>query len=371
MIMKDSKITVKELQALLNEKKPVFILDVHPQEQREEWHIPESVHKDAYAPLNNGDQSVLDEISIPEDIPVVTVCAAGKTSQIAADMLNKKGYPASSLEGGMKAWNYAWNTAEAMLPDSDTKIIQLRRVAKGCLSYIVGSGKEAIVVDASLDPEVYINIAREQAWTIRYVMDTHIHADYLSRTRELASESKATHIFIEEAKVDYSFVPVKDQQLLSFGNAKVKILHTPGHTKESTSYLINEKALLSGDTLFTDGVGRPDLKADKQEIIGKASQLYESLQRILDLPEDTLVLPAHISHAVPFNQEMIQAHLSELQQKLGLLSLSKEQFIEASINRIPPTPPNYLSIAELNKKGSFEGQIPADLEAGANRCVVA
>lgn len=369
--MKDMSISVKELQTLLKEKKPVFILDVRPMEQREEWHIPESFHKDAYGPLKNGDQSVLDELSIPANTPVVTVCGAGRTSQIAADILNKKGYSAFSLEGGMKAWNYAWNTAESIVPDTDTKIIQLRRVAKGCLSYIVGSGNEAIVVDASLDPEVYIDIAREHGWTIRYVMDTHIHADYLSRTRELATESKATHIFIEEAKVDFPYVPVKDQQVLFFGNARLKILHTPGHTWESTSYLINEKALLSGDTLFTDGVGRPDLKADKEEAIRKATQLYESLQRILDLSEDTLLLPAHISHAVRFDGEMIQAQLSELQHKLELLNLPKEQFIQASFNKIPPTPPNYLNIAELNKKGSFEGQNPADLEAGANRCAVA
>ena len=369
--MKDTNISVKELQRLLKEKKPVFILDVRPEDQRQEWHIPESAHKDAYGPLKKGDYSVLDDVAIPGEIPVVTVCAAGKTSRIAADILNKKGYTAYSLVGGMKAWNYAWNTAETMVPGSETKIIQLRRAAKGCLSYLVGSGKEAIVVDASLDPEVYMDIARENGWKIRYVMDTHIHADYLSRTRELSVASGAKHIFIEGAKVAYPFIAMKDQQVLSFGNAAVKILHTPGHTEESTSYLINEKALLSGDTLFTDGVGRPDLKADKEEAVRKAGQLYESLARILSLSKETLVLPAHISHAVPFNRGMIQAHLSELQNKLELLNLSKEQFIEASLNRIPPTPPNYLTIAELNRKGSFEGQNPAELEAGANRCAVA
>lgn len=368
--MKDSKISVQELQKLLNQKEPVFILDVRPQEQREEWHIPESIHKDVYDQLKKGDQTALDGINIPKDIPVVTVCAAGGTSQIAADILNEKGYSAFSLVGGMRDWNYAWNTAELMVPDSNTKIIQVRRVSKGCLSYVVGSDKEAIVVDASLDPEIYTGIAREHGWTIRYVMDTHIHADYLSRTRELAAETMAQNIFIEEAKVDFSFVPVEDQQVLSFGNAKVKIMHTPGHTPESTSYLIDDKALLSGDTLFTDGVGRPDLKADREEAIRKAGKLYDSLQQILGLPEDTLVLPAHISHAVPFNRKIIQARLSDLQRQLELLKLSKEQFTEATLSRIPPTPPNYLTVAALNRKGSFAGQDPADLEAGANRCAV-
>lgn len=368
--MKNSKISVQELQTFLNQKKPVFILDIRPEAEYEEWHIPESYHKDVYDLLKKGDRSALDRINIPGDIPVVTLCAAGRTSQIAADILNERGYSAFSLEGGMRAWNYAWNTADLLVPDSNTKIIQVRRVAKGCLSYVVGSGQEAIVVDASLDPEIYTGIAREQGWKIKYVMDTHIHADYLSRTRELAAKTMAENIFIEEAKVEFHFVPLKDQQVLSFGNAKVKIIHTPGHTPESTSYLIDDNALLSGDTLFTDGVGRPDLKANREEAIKKAGKLYESLQLIMNLPEDIVVLPAHISHAIPFDKKMIQERLYDLQSQLELLKLSKEQFVEASLSRIPPTPPNYLTIAAFNRKGSFAGQDPADLEAGANRCAV-
>jgi glyoxylase-like metal-dependent hydrolase (beta-lactamase superfamily II) len=368
--MKTDIITVKELQKILNEKKPVFILDVRTMDQRKEWHIPESVHKDVYKALKDGDPSILDDIAIPENIAVVTVCEEGKTSKIARDILIKRGYPAYSLEGGMKAWNYAWNIALKELPDSDIKIIQVRRAAKGCISYIVGSGNEAIVVDASLDPEVYSHIAREHHWNIRYVMDTHIHADYISRTRELAAKTGAEHLFSEKAQVEYSFSPLSDSQVLPFGNTKLKVLHTPGHTPESTCYLIDGRALLTGDTLFTDGVGRPDLKADKQQAVSNAANLFDSLLRLFDLPEDTLLLPAHISHPVPFNGAMIQASLAELKNKLDLLSLSKKQFIAATLERIPPTPPNYLKIATLNKKGSFDGYDPAQLEAGANRCAI-
>lgn len=369
--MEAKNISVEDLQWLLSKKNPVFILDVRPQEQRQEWRIAESIHKDAYGPLNQGDQTVLDDVSIPENIPIVTVCAAGKTSFKAAEILAQKGYQAYSLEGGMKAWNYAWNTAEAVFPSSFTTIIQVRRVAKGCLSYVVGSGNEAIVVDASLDPEVYIKIAQERGWSIRYVMDTHVHADYLSRTRELAAAIGAQHLFIDAAKVDYPFTPVKDGLEISFGQATLKVMHTPGHTPESTSYLVNDHALLSGDTLFIDGVGRPDLKADGDEAVRKAESLYNSLQNLLKLPADILVLPAHTSGVVAFDGNMIQGKISELQQNLQLLKLSKKAFVEATLSRIPPTPPNYLTIASLNKKGDFKGYTPADLEAGANRCAVA
>lgn len=369
--MKSMNISTDKLQQWLQAKEPVFILDVRPEKDRKEWHIPESVHLDAYQRLKKGDFKVLDEIVIPENVPVVTVCAAGKTSQIAAEVLRNKGMEAYSLEGGMKAWNYAWNTAEMQLPGTDVTIIQVQRVAKGCLSYIIGSGKEAVVVDASLDPEVYLKIAEDHKWTIRYVMDTHIHADYLSRTRELATQSGARHLFIEQAGVDFPFHPVKNQEEIAFGVAKLKILHTPGHTPESTSYLINEQTVLTGDTLFTDGVGRPDLKADKEEALKKATQLYDSLQRLLSLAPETVVLPAHISHAIPFDGKMVRATLGELKGKLELLSLPKASFIETTLKRIPSAPPNYLTIASLNKQGSFEGYHPADLEAGANRCAVA
>jgi rhodanese-related sulfurtransferase len=187
--MKENKITVPELQEILNEDKRVFILDVRPEEEREEWYIPESHHIDVYEELKDGREDVFDDKDLPHNIPVVTICDAGKTSQTAADILAGKGYQVYSLEGGMKAWNFAWNTAELSLHDSGLKIIQVRRTAKGCLSYLAGSDDEAIVVDASLDPEIYLNIARDNGWKIRYVMDTHI------RPEQGSWQHKAKQIF--------------------------------------------------------------------------------------------------------------------------------------------------------------------------------
>lgn len=368
--MDNETISVKELQQLLNLRKPVFILDVRPKAQRDEWYIEGSLHKDAYEKLNSGDRSVLDGLEVPTEGTVVTVCAAGRVSNIAADILREKGHKALSLEGGMKAWNYAWNTAEALVEGSDVRIIQVRRVAKGCLSYVVGSADEAIVIDASLDPQVYMDIARTNHWQIRYVMDTHIHADYLSRTAELSKVNGAAHIFIDVAQVGYSFVPVRNEDILRFGNTSVSIMHTPGHTKESVTYLLENKAAFTGDTLFTDGVGRPDLKADLKEARIKSGQLYDSIQRILAIGEDTRIFPAHISTTVAFDSKLISGSTSALKNSLDILKMAKGDFIETTMNRIPPTPPNYMTIAELNKSGSREGIIPADLEAGANRCAV-
>lgn len=364
------KINVDKLKDLIETGEPVFILDVRPTSERNEWYIPGSHHLDAYKRLNASDFSVLDEITIPPDATIITVCAAGRTSLIAAEELRKKYAEVYSLEGGMKAWNYVWNTAEYLLPETTTRIIQVRRLAKGCLSYVIGSGNEAIVIDASLDPAVYQKIAEENRWIIRYVMDTHIHADYISRTRELAHESKAELIFIESAKVEYPFTPVADHQSLSFGHATLEVLHTPGHTVESTCYLLEGKALLTGDTLFVDGVGRPDLNADIDAARSKAEKLFQSLQMIRTLSGKTEIFPAHFAGSIAFNQPIIKDHLSALEEKLELLNYPKEEFVEAIIQKIPPTPANYELITQMNKRGNHEGVILADIEAGANHCAV-
>ena len=101
-------------------------------------------------------------------------------------MLAKRGFDARSLAGGMKAWSLAWNAAEVPLTDASVRVIQVRRTGKGCLSYIVASAGEAAVIDPSVSPDVYIELASRHGWSIRYVLETHVHADHLSRARELA-----------------------------------------------------------------------------------------------------------------------------------------------------------------------------------------
>ena len=367
MITEDLKIDVRTLAKWLNEKKSVTILDVRPKSEREEWAIPGSIHVDVYDKLRANDQHALNGLKLEELEPVVTVCAGGKTSLKAAEILKEKGYDVYSLEGGMKAWNFAWNIAAIKF--QDVKIIQIRRSAKGCLSYLIGSGEEAIVIDASLDPQVYLELAKKNGWTIKFVTDTHIHADYLSRTGELAKASRAKHILIDKANVDYSFTPIKNGDRLEFGKAIVEVIQTPGHTLESTSFRLGADAVFTGDTLFVDGIGRPDLKADQDETLKKSKLLYHSLHQLKSLNPNTLVFPAHFSKAVPFDNMLVSETLENL-ITLDLLKLGEADFLNHTMSHIPPTPPNYLTIAALNKQGSYEGYTPAELEAGANHCAI-
>ncbi|MEP7231615.1 MAG: MBL fold metallo-hydrolase [Ginsengibacter sp.] len=365
---KGQSVSTNQLRTWLEDKENVVVLDVRPKEQREEWKIPGSIYVEAYERLNANDRSVLDEITIPENTTVVTVCAAGRTSNIAANVLRKKGIDAYSLEGGMKAWSMAWNKAETT--QNDINLIQVRRTGKGCLSYILASKSLALVIDPSLDIEDYESVLKEKNLQLKYVLETHIHADHLSRAKSLAEKSNAKLFLPEKSKVHFSFTPLKDGDLLTVGDINLKVLSTPGHTLDSSCFLINEQAIITGDTLFINGVGRPDLKADADTTKEKARLLFHSLQKITALKDDIIVLPAHTSQPVEFDNKMITASLAEIKNSVTIIQLDEESFINDLIQRIPPTPPNYLIITEKNLQGDFSDANPTDLEAGANRCAV-
>jgi glyoxylase-like metal-dependent hydrolase (beta-lactamase superfamily II) len=363
------EITASTLQRWLEHKKNVVVLDVRPKEQRGEWQIPGSMYIDAYSRLNANDPSVLDELTVPADTTVVTVCAAGRVSNIAANELRKKGIDAYSLQGGMKAWSMAWNKAETKL-GNDIELVQVRRTGKGCLSYIIASKGLALIIDPSLDITAYESILKEKQWQPKYVLETHIHADHLSRAKLLAETTNAALCLPSKSKVHFPFTPLNDGDNLTLGDISLKVLYTPGHTLDSSCFLINDRALITGDTLFTNSVGRPDLKADADSTKEKARLLYHSLQKIMTLKDDIVVLPAHTSKPIEFDDNVIQASLGQIKKSVSILQLDKESFVTDLIQRIPPTPPNYLTIAEKNLEGDFKDVNPMDLEAGANRCAI-
>jgi glyoxylase-like metal-dependent hydrolase (beta-lactamase superfamily II) len=171
-------------------------------------------------------------------------------------------------------------------------------------------------------------------------------------------------------RVTFAFTPIADGERIRFGTATLRALHTPGHTNESTCYVLNESALFTGDTLFTNGVGRPDLHADPDAARQRARALFASLTRLQQLPSDLLVLPAHTSEPIAFDGCAIAARLGDVAGWLfGWLS-SESAFVDRVTANVPATPPNFVRIVELNEAGEFPTGDPTDLEAGANRCAV-
>ncbi len=124
-------IDAKTLRSMLERGEPVTVLDVRKVEDRAEWQIPGSVHFDAYNALKAKDPSAMEEAELPEGLPMVTVCGAGNSSRTAAEQLRARGYEAMSLEGGMKAWSMAWNTAEVVVAGTEAEVLQVRRTGKG------------------------------------------------------------------------------------------------------------------------------------------------------------------------------------------------------------------------------------------------
>jgi glyoxylase-like metal-dependent hydrolase (beta-lactamase superfamily II) len=366
--MAQTTIDVEALRDLLDRGQPITVLDIRRKGERAEWAIPGSVHVDAYDALKSNNPNALADVDLPREAPVVTVCSAGKTSAIAAEQLRARGFRALSLAGGMKAWSLAWNAAEVAVPGTEARIVQVRRTGKGCLSYVVGSGGEAAVIDAALEPEIYLDLADSHGLKINHVLDTHVHADHLSRSRKLAEPNGATLHLPEGALVSYPFSALREGDELRIGTAKLKALHTPGHTWESASYLLDDRAIFTGDTLFLAGVGRPDLEASAEEAERRAHPLYGSLRRLLALSSQTLVLPGHTSEPVAFDEVPVAATLAEVREWVGLLRQTEDAFVETLLKHISPTPPNHKRIVELNKAGELPEVDPTELEAGANRC---
>jgi glyoxylase-like metal-dependent hydrolase (beta-lactamase superfamily II) len=364
-------ISVEQLRTWLEEGREVSIVDVRPLAERQEWAIPGSVHIDAYEALKAHNPEALASLHLDASRPVVTVCAAGKTSQIAAEQLRARGLPqVFSLEGGMQAWSLAWNTATIPLPDRSIQVIQIRRTGKGCLSYVIGRGEEAVVIDASLCPQIYLDVAARHGWQITSVLETHIHADHLSRSRQLAKQSGAMLFLPAQQRVRFPFTAVYDGETLATPALHLMALHTPGHTLESTCYLLDGHVLFTGDTLFLTSIGRPDLEANEAEAMHRAHALYQSLHRLRALPADTLVLPGHTSAPVPFDGIPLMTRLSEIDERIDLLHAKRADFVRTVLSRLPAPPPNAERIVRLNEQGVLPEQALTELEAGANRCAI-
>ena len=177
----------------------------------------------------------------------------------------------------------------------------LKQFYLGCLSqasYMIGSNGEAAVVDPRRDVEVYLSEAKDEGLQIKHVLETHFHADFVSGHRELASRTGARIYFGRRANPGYAAVALADGDEVKVGDLALRTLETPGHTPESVCYVVEEsgvpRAVITGDTLFVGEVGRPDLMGGADlsaETMG--GMLHDSLQRLMELPDDVLVYPGH------------------------------------------------------------------------------
>ena len=339
----------------------VFLLDVRDSSEFSEYQIPGSVNiplEDLFSPKNIE--------KIPKDKDVVTICPHGNRAMIASFALARSGVDSQTLAGGLAGWNQILKSVTVI--DEPTKIIQIQKVGKGCLSHIVESDGKAIVVDPLYPFEKYLDIAKEHGFEIVRVFDTHQHADHVSAARDLAKATGSKLHLSKYEGYDLEADFIGDSDEFSFGKSKLRVIHTPGHTPGSLSYVVDEKYVFTGDILFVESIGRPDLRDKAEEF---TEELYDSLHgKLLNLPHYAMVLPTHHSENVVPNRE---AFVSTIQQskKLPWLDISKQDFVQNVVSITLPRPMNYRKIIAINK-GQLKlinSDIP-DLEIGPNRCAV-
>lgn len=352
------------LNKLLGTDKEPFLLDVREPEETDGWKMPNSVN----IPLSQLEQRFSE---IPRSRQILTVCASGRRSLFVAELLEKHGFEVLNLVGGMHGWAYSFDFAE--IKHGDIGLIQIRRRGKGCLSYFIYSKDEAFVVDPNIELSLILEIAEDKGVKITKIFDTHLHADHVSGARRLAQATGASIYLNPYDDFYYDYTPLTDDQIFNIGRDvefKVTAIHTPGHTKGSTIFTIEDQIALTGDVLFTDSVGRPDLAEKAKEF---AENLYDSItNKILTLPDSAMIFPAHYSVTKPVKPDMpIYEVLRNLKTDLRILSAPKEDFIKWATENVSQRPPNYEKIIMINMgKASLDEEFILELESGPNRCSV-
>ncbi|EFW92368.1 beta-lactamase domain protein [Haladaptatus paucihalophilus DX253] len=347
----------------------LFILDVRNEDDYEEWAVSGSYNLPIYDELLDeefsGLESALDEI--PKDKEIAVICVGGITSARAAEFLQKRGYEARSMSDGMRGWGRVHQTYEV---DGERSVLQIVRPGTGCVSYLVYDGDEALVVDPSQYVTRYRDIADDLGVDIVGAIDSHAHADHISGGREIADKFDVPYYLHEDdaGSLD-EYTPIEDDETLSVGARDLEVIHTPGHTPGSVSFDFGG-AVLSGDTLFLQSVGRPDLEDSNEDAIREAaSDLFDSLQRLGEMPDDTVVLPGHFSDEEVRPLATTLYSLTANNELFGMVEDNDEkEFVETIVDALSDTPNNYQQIKHINWGDEPLDDDAEDLELGPNNC---
>ncbi len=241
--------------------------------------------------------------------------------------------------------------------------MEIKQLYTSCLSeaaYFIASEGEAAIVDPLRDVDTYIEMAKERGVEIKYIFETHFHADFVSGHIELAQKTGAPIVYGPDTDASFKIHMAKDGEEFMVGKLKIKAIHTPGHTLESTCYLLHDESgapycIFTGDTLFVGDVGRPDLfsgNMTKEELAGK---MYDTLQhKIMPLNDNIIVYPAHgpgSSCGKALGPETFSTIGAQKATNYALKEMTKDEFIKVVTTGLN-TPPSYFPVnARINKEG--------------------
>jgi glyoxylase-like metal-dependent hydrolase (beta-lactamase superfamily II) len=240
---------------------------------------------------------------------------------------------------------------------------------------MVISGKEAAVIDAVRMTDVFKQFAKERGVQIKHTLDTHLHADHISGGRRLAEQTNAKYWLPpkDAAEVTFPYEPLEDGKIITVGSTDIemKAFYSPGHTIGSTSFIVDEQYLLTGDILFVASIGRPDLAGKAEEWVGDLrTTLYQTYK---NLSEDLIVLPAHFGQAAELGDGgKVSARLGDLyRSNPGLNIQDIQEFRVAVTENLPPQPNAYQEIRQTNMgRMTPNEEEQREMELGPNRCAV-
>ena len=348
----------------------LVVVDIRHEADYADWHIPDSRNVDVYDTVRNDPEAAKRVLrGLPVEGELVVVCGIGVVSKAATDLLRELGYDARNLEDGMVGWSQVHVAAPVPVELPGT-LLQVARPGKGCLSYVLVSEGEAAVFDPSQHVEEYVGILEDHDALLVGVYETHSQGDHLSGGLELAERFDVPYHLHPEDAVDLDARSVGEGDTVRIGAVEVEVVHTPGHSPGSVTYAIGGEALLTGDTLFHDSVGRVELGAvagiDDVDAEANAWTIRASLQRLLDFEGDLVVLPAH-DPGSPWPP--VAASLAAVRDRNRDLGLDRATFVEQLAGTVQEPPPNARLIKRANV--GLEAVEPAELrtiELGSNRC---
>ncbi|WP_050616325.1 MBL fold metallo-hydrolase [Bacillus testis] len=368
--------TASEVTKKVFNQDTLFILDVRNTDAFNDWKI-EGKHFDylniPYFDLLDGVESILDQL--PKDKDILVVCAKEGSSLMVAEMLSDAGLDVSYLKGGMKAWSEHLEPVKIGDLKDGGELYQFVRIGKGCLSYMAISDGEAAIIDATRMIDVFLDFAKEKNATIKHVFDTHLHADHISGGRKIAEATGAAYWLPpkDAEEVVFAYNRLEDGNDLTIGHTDIHIhaLYSPGHTIGSTSFIIDGRYLLSGDILFIDSIGRPDLAGLAEDWVGDLRETLYS--RYKELSDELIVLPAHFMIIDELNEDgSVGKKLGELFKKNHGLNIQDEaEFRKLVTENLPPQPNAYQNIRQTNMgKQTPDEEEQGEMEIGPNRCAV-
>ena len=376
----ETEIDADALAARVAAGERVSVLDVRDRDEFDAWRVEGAGVEAVQVPYIDLVQArVRDEV--PDLVaetglsePVVAVCARGEASAEVASILRENGVDAVNLASGMEGW--ARVLVDAEIPHGSATVRQYLRPSTGCLSYLVVGDAEAAVIDPlRAFAGRYAADAAEMGAELRYAVDTHVHADHLSGVRAVAERTGAAPVVPEGATdrgLDFEARTLADGDELRSGSAALAAIHAPGHTSEMTVLRLDD-LLFTGDSLFLRSVARPDLEEGDEGAERAARRLHRTLhERILALPDDTRVAPAHVAPgAEPNDDGTYLATLGDLRERLDVLSLPEDEFVETILADVPPRPANYEEIIGINLgRAEADDDQAFELELGPNNCAV-